>query len=705
MNLTNTMSPQLFLYEKIKPFGLPIAILMLMVMMVIPLPSILLDIFFTTNILLSLLILMVALHTFRPLDFSSFPTVLLFATILRLGLNVASTRIVLSAGHTGPDAAGKVIEAFGEFVIAGNYVVGIFVFAILIIINLVVITKGAGRVSEVSARFTLDAMPGKQMAIDADLNAGLLTSEEAKQRRDDVAKEADFYGSMDGASKFVKGDAVAGILILLINIIGGLIIGIAQHDLPASVAAENYIILSVGDGLVAQIPSLLLAIATAIIVTRVSTSQDLSQQIGSQIGMKQAWLPSAGVLFLLGLIPGMPNVLFLIASGLTFFIWWRIKQKEDETNEGSDNINENGEIIVKEEKDDDNSINLSEIADNSAISMQLGYGLIQMVDDENDGPLIARITGVRKQISKELGFIIPPVRIRDDLSLDANHYRIRIGQEIVAEDKVFPQLILAIPGESAQTKIEGTDVKDPSFGMEATWIERHQQAKAENLGYMVVEPESVIATHLNQILSSQANELLGQDDVQSLLDNLSKTSPQLVSSTVPKLIPLNILTSVLKLLLAERMPISDLRRILEVLASQNHKNNSPLDIAESVRPAISGLLIQQIAPLNSPLPVITFSAELEQMIVNIAKQTGANGLILEASLIQKIVTAVNSVMEKMQNENRKAVMITAPVIRRDLSHMLRQHIPNLDVLSFTELPDNKKIEVIANIGSEEQNNN
>ena len=705
MNLTNTMSPQLFLYEKIKPFGLPIAILMLMVMMVIPLPSILLDIFFTTNILLSLLILMVALHTFRPLDFSSFPTVLLFATILRLGLNVASTRIVLSAGHTGPDAAGKVIEAFGEFVIAGNYVVGIFVFAILIIINLVVITKGAGRVSEVSARFTLDAMPGKQMAIDADLNAGLLTSEEAKQRRDDVAKEADFYGSMDGASKFVKGDAVAGILILLINIIGGLIIGIAQHDLPASVAAENYIILSVGDGLVAQIPSLLLAIATAIIVTRVSTSQDLSQQIGSQIGMKQAWLPSAGVLFLLGLIPGMPNVLFLIASGLTFFIWWRIKQKEDETNDGSDTINENGEIIVKEEKDDDNSINLSEIADNSAISMQLGYGLIQMVDDENDGPLIARITGVRKQISKELGFIIPPVRIRDDLSLDANHYRIRIGQEIVAEDKVFPQLILAIPGESAQTKIEGTDVKDPSFGMEATWIERHQQAKAENLGYMVVEPESVIATHLNQILSSQANELLGQDDVQALLDNLSKTSPQLVSSTVPKLIPLNILTSVLKLLLAERMPISDLRRILEVLASQNHKNNSPLDIAEAVRPAISGLLIQQIAPLNSPLPVITFSAELEQMIVNIAKQTGANGLILEASLIQKIVTAVNSVMEKMQNENRKAVMITAPVIRRDLSHMLRQHIPNLDVLSFTELPDNKKIEVIANIGSEEQNNN
>ena len=705
MNLTSTSSKDFFPFEKLKALGLPVAILMLMMMMVVPLPAVLLDIFFTTNILLSLLILMVSLHTFRPLDFSSFPTVLLFATILRLGLNVASTRIVLSAGHTGPDAAGKVIEAFGEFVIAGNYVVGIFVFAILIIINLVVITKGAGRVSEVSARFTLDAMPGKQMAIDADLNAGLLTSEEAKQRREDIAKEADFYGSMDGASKFVKGDAIAGILILLINIIGGLIIGIAQHDLPVSTAAENYIILSVGDGLVAQIPSLLLAIATAIIVTRVSTSQDLSKQIGSQIGIKQAWLPSAGVLFLLGIIPGMPNFLFLIASGLTLFIWWTIKKQSENSavyNEMQGTSNDESDV---DQEKDENSISLSEIADNSAISMQLGYGLIQLVDDENDGPLIARITGVRKQISKELGFIIPQVRIRDDLSLEANHYRIRIGQEIVAEDKIFPQLLLAIPGDSAQTKIDGTDVKDPSFNMDATWIEPHQQARAENLGYMVVEPEAVIATHLNQVLSKQSSELLGQDDVQALLDNLSQSSPQLVSSSVPKIIPLNVLTSILKSLLAERMPISDLKRILEVLTTQNVKNASPIELAESIRPTISGLLIQQIAPLNSPLPIITFSAELEQMIVNIAKQTGANGLILEASLIQKIVSAINEVMEKMQSQNRNAVMITAPVIRRDLSHMLRQHIPSLNVLSFTELPDSKKIEVVANIGSEETSNN
>ena len=548
-------------------------------------------------------------------------------------------------------------------------------------------------------------MPGKQMAIDADLNAGLLTSEEAKQRRDDIAKEADFYGSMDGASKFVKGDAIAGILILLINIIGGLIIGIAQHDLPVSTAAENYIILSVGDGLVAQIPSLLLAIATAIIVTRVSTSQDLSKQIGTQIGIKEAWLPSAGVLFLLGIIPGMPNLLFLTASALTFFIWWTIKKQAESSGEINDkSVKENDEDKL-DNTDDDNTLSLSEIADNSAISMQLGYGLIQLVDDENDGPLIARITGVRKQISKDLGFIIPQVRIRDDLSLEANHYRIRIGQEIVAEDKIFPQLLLAIPGDSAQTKIEGTDVKDPSFNMDATWIEPHQQARAENLGYMVVEPEAVIATHLNQILSKQASDLLGQDDVQALLDNLSKTSPQLVSSTVPKLVPLNILTSILKLLLIEKMPISDLKRILEVLASLNVKTMSPIELAEAIRPTISSLLIQQIAPLNNALPIITFSAELEQMIVNIAKQTGANGLILEGSLIQKIVSSINSVMEKMQTENRKAVMITAPVIRRDLSQMLRQHIPTLDILSFTELPDNKKIEVVANIGSDEESNN
>jgi len=701
MNLTTqNISQQFFGLNKLKSLALPLGILVLIVMMVIPLPSYLLDVFFTSNILLSLLILMVALHTFRPLDFSSFPTVLLFATILRLGLNVASTRIVLSQGHTGPDAAGKVIEAFGSFVIAGNYVVGIFVFAILIIINLVVVTKGAGRVSEVSARFTLDAMPGKQMAIDADLNAGLLTSEDAKNRREEIAKEADFYGAMDGASKFVKGDAIAGILILLINIIGGLTIGLAQHDLPLSTAAENYIILSVGDGLVAQIPSLLLAISTAIIVTRISSNHDLSEQIGSQIGIKEAWLPSSAVLFLIGMIPGMPNFLFLIASVLSLLMWYYLyKNKLDEETEDKLSAEEGKSVLNQSET---NNIDLDEISDNSQISMQLGYGLIQLVDDNNEGPLISRITGVRKQLSKELGFIIPQVRVRDDLTLDSNVYRIRIGQTIVGEDKIYPNLLLAIPGDNSQTKIEGINVKDPSFNMASTWIEKHEVSKAESLGYMVVEPEAVIATHLNQLLNKYSSELIGQDDVQSLLDNLSKTSPQLVSLTVPKIFPLNILTTVLKSLLSERIPINDLRKILEKLSTINNKNLSPYELAEIVRPTVVGLLIQQLAPLNQALPIITFSGNLEQMILNIANQSGENGLILEPSLIQKIVSSINNTIENLQNENKKPVLITAPAIRKDISLMLRQHIDNVDVLSFTELPDDKKIDVVATINLDQE---
>ena len=705
MNLTTqNISQQFLAINKLKSLALPLGILILIVMMVIPLPSYLLDVFFTSNILLSLLILMVALHTFRPLDFSSFPTVLLFATILRLGLNVASTRIVLSQGHTGPEAAGKVIEAFGSFVIAGNYVVGIFVFAILIIINLVVVTKGAGRVSEVSARFTLDAMPGKQMAIDADLNAGLLTSEDAKNRREEIAKEADFYGAMDGASKFVKGDAIAGILILLINIIGGLTIGLAQHDLPLSTAAENYIILSVGDGLVAQIPSLLLAISTAIIVTRISSNHDLSEQIGSQIGIKEAWLPSSAVLFLIGMIPGMPNFLFLIASVLSLLMWYYLyKNKFNEEDEGQISTDDDGKPVL--DQSESNNIDLDEISDNSQISMQLGYGLIQLVDDNNEGPLISRITGVRKQLSKELGFIVPQVRVRDDLTLDSNVYRIRIGQTIVGEDKIYPNLLLAIPSDNSQTKIEGINVKDPSFKMDSTWIEKHEVSKAESLGYMVVEPEAVIATHLNQILNKYSSELIGQDDVQSLLDNLSKTSPQLVSLTVPKIFPLNILTTVLKSLLTERIPISDLRKILEKLSTINNKNLSPYELAEIVRPTVVGLLIQQLAPLNQALPIITFSGNLEQMILNIANQSGENGLILEPSLIQKIVSSINNSIEKLQNENKKPVLITAPAIRKDISLMLRQHIDNVDVLSFTELPDDKKIDVVATINLDQEDTN
>tara|TARA_E500000178_G_scaffold43678_1_gene39056 strand:+ start:963 stop:3062 length:2100 start_codon:yes stop_codon:yes gene_type:complete len=679
----------------IKNMGLPLGILMLVAMMVLPLPSVLLDVFFTSNILLSLLILMVAMNAFRPLDFSSFPTILLFATILRLGLNVASTRVVLSQGHTGTDAAGKVIEAFGAFVVAGNYVVGIFVFIILVIINLLVITKGAGRVSEVSARFTLDAMPGKQMAIDADLNAGALTTEEAKQRREEISKEADFYGSMDGASKFVKGDAIAGILILIINILGGLIIGIWLHGLGIEEAANTYFLLSVGDGLVAQIPSLLLAIATAIIVTRVSETQNLGEHISKQMNLSRAWLPVSGVLILIGIVPGMPNTLFLIAgfgAALASFFSRKSENREE--------AQELEKLTAPEETDSEEKINLADIADNSPISVQLGYGLIGMVDEESGGPLVNRITGIRRQVSKDLGFIIPAVRVKDDLTLPANQYRIRVGQTIVGEDTLYPDRKLAIPGDSSKVKISGIEVIDPSFGMEAIWIESHKQAEAETNGYMVVEPESVLATHFSRILFRNAGKLIGQDDVQSLLDNLSESAPQLVQSVIPKIVPLHSLTGVMRLLLDERVPISDLRQVLETLSGMNLTSMSIHDMAEALRPDLAGLLIQRLAPLNEPLPVITFSSGLEHMLINMARQSGEEGLVLDNTLAQKLITSLVQANEKIGAEGKQAALVVSPAIRRQISSIVRQHIEDIVVMGFTELPDNRKINIIASIGED-----
>jgi len=679
----------------LKNMGLPLGILMLVAMMVLPLPAALLDIFFTSNILLSLLILMVAMNAFRPLDFSSFPTILLFATILRLGLNVASTRIVLSQGHTGTDAAGKVIEAFGAFVVAGNYVVGIFVFIILVIINLLVITKGAGRVSEVSARFTLDAMPGKQMAIDADLNAGALTTEEAKLRREEISKEADFYGSMDGASKFVKGDAIAGILILIINILGGLIIGIWLHGLGIEEAANTYFLLSVGDGLVAQIPSLLLAIATAIIVTRVSETQDLGEHISKQMNLSRAWLPVSGVLILIGIVPGMPNTLFLIAgfgAALASFLSRRSEDFED--------AQELEKLAAPDETNSEDKINLADIADNSPISVQLGYGLIGMVDEESGGPLVNRITGIRKQVSKDLGFIIPAVRVKDDLTLPANQYRIRVGQTIVGEDTLYPDRKLAIPGNSSKIKISGIEVIDPSFGMEAIWIESHKQAEAESNGYMVVEPESVLATHFSRILFRNAGKLIGQDDVQSLLDNLSESAPQLVQSVIPKIVPLHSLTGVMRLLLDERVPISDLRQVLETLSGMNLTNMSIQDMSEALRPDLAGLLIQRLAPLNEPLPVITFSSGLEHMLINMVRQSGEEGLVLDNALAQKLITSLVQANEKIGAEGKQAALVVSPAIRRQISAIVRQHIEDIVVMGFTELPDNRKINIVATIGED-----
>lgn len=670
---------------------LPVGILVLIAMMVLPLPVFLLDGFFVLNILLSLLILMVTLHTYRPLDFSSFPNLLLIATVLRLALNVASTRIVLGEGHTGPDAAGQVIKTFGEFVVSGNYVVGIFVFIILTIINLVVITKGAGRVSEVAARFTLDAMPGKQMAIDADLNAGVLTAEEATERRREIADEADFYGSMDGASKFVKGDAIAGILILAINIIGGLTIGIVQNDMAVADAAQAYILLSIGDGLVAQIPSLLLSIATAIIVTRVSSKHNMAQHISRQVHISRAWIPTAAVVGILGLVPGMPNELFLFfAIGAAAAAYFAIRSENEVENTHEEDAEQaplSGDVVT-----------LEDVTDYAPVSLQLGYGLIALVDDDKAGPLVSRITSIRREVSKALGFVVPPVRIRDDLALQPNQYRIRIGHTIVGEDIVYPDRKLALPGDSSAVDLDGIKVRDPSFGVEAVWIRPAQQTQAEANDYVVIEPISVIATHMSQLLTKHAADLIGQDDVQAMLDNLAKRHPQLVQSIVPKLLPLHVLTEVLRLLLVERIPIADLRKILEGLSVIAPNVKSPVAMSESLRPSLVPLLIQQLSALGQTMPVITLTPDFEQLLLRTQRQSGDEDLVLDGGLAKNLLRSLNEISERLVNESRPCILVVAPQIRRHLADFIRSHVPQVVILGFTELPENRSVEIVATIG-------
>ncbi|MFZ8881845.1 MAG: flagellar biosynthesis protein FlhA [Paracoccaceae bacterium] len=682
---------------------LPLGILFIVAMMVLPLPTILLDIFFSLNIFLSLLVLMVAIHTFRPLDFSSFPSLLLVATVLRLALNVASTRIVLAEGHTGTDAAGQVIEAFGAFVIAGNFAVGIFVFAILVIINLVVITKGAGRVSEVSARFTLDAMPGKQMAIDADLNAGILTPEEATRRRSEVSREADFHGAMDGASKFVKGDAVAGILILAINIIGGVSIGMLQHDLSFNDAASLYILLSVGDGLVAQIPSLLLSIATAIIVTRVSSSQAMAEHIGEEISLAQAWFPVAAVLGIIGLVPGMPTALFGGMAISAAFIGYMINRAQRE----KESLEDEAQAYDLEEDDiDDNTVSARHISDSARISVILSYPLITMVEDEVNGLLVRRIAAIRKEISKALGFVVPSVRIRDDLNLEPNFYQIKIGQKIVAEDKVYPGRLLTIPTGDSAVALDGEKVIEPTFGLEAYWISEEQRTLAEARGYVVVEPETVMTTQLSRMIEIHAHELIGQDEIKQVVDQLSEDSPALVSSVVPKLIPFHNLTAVLKKLLEEQVPITDMRKILEVLAEMSGRNLSIADTAEALRAYLVPLLLQRLVPLKEAIPVVTLEPSFENILINTDRQNQQEDLIIDANLSQTLLRKLSDVVEEQMAQSKTPFLIVSPVIRRKLAKLVRSHLSDLNVLSFTELPETKKVDVIATISgtNDEQNN-
>ncbi len=669
---------------------LPVATLMLVMLMVVPIPAALLDVGFTLNIMISLAVLMVALNAAKPLDFSSFPTVLLFATLLRLALNVASTRVVLVSGHEGTAAAGHVIEAFGHFLIGGDYAVGIFVFLILMIINLVVVTKGAGRVAEVSARFTLDAMPGKQMAIDADLNAGLLTPDEAKQRRQEVATEADFYGSMDGASKFVKGDAVAGVLILVINIIGGLVLGTMSHGMSLADAAETYVLLAIGDALVASVPALLLSIAAASIVTRVSSPMDLSTQISSQFGSSRAWIPVTAILTLLGLLPGMPHFIVLPAAALSGYVAWKLRKAEQAKPVASE--------VDLAPAPSPNAIGWDEVSDNAIIGLELGYGLIGLVDERKGAPLMARITGIRRQLSKELGFVVPLVRVRDELGLGPNSYRITVAGVVAGEDEIWPEDLLALDAGGALDKVEGREVRDPTFGLDAVWISPSKRADAVVAGYTVVDPSTVVATHLNHIIATTAADLFGLDEAQKLLDALKEISPQLVQGLTPNPLPLASIAALCRALLAEGVPLKDFRRIAEAMVDAAAEDADPIRMLEGVRQRIGALIVQTVVPIRMPLPVLTLDAGLESLIHQAVRAGQGAAHPIEPALGQRIVQAVGEAAGPLLSQAQRFAIVTSPVARRALARLLAPHLRDVPVLSFLEIPDGKPVEVVAVIG-------
>ena len=661
---------------------LPLGILTLVLLMVVPIPPLLLDIFFVANLGVALIVLMVAINTRKPLDFSAFPTVLLFATLLRLSLNVASTRVVLVGGHKGTAAAGHVIEAFGNFLIGGDYVVGIFVFAILMIINLVVITKGAGRVSEVAARFTLDAMPGKQMAIDADLNAGLLTADQARSRRAEVSTEADFHGAMDGASKFVKGDAVAGVLILAINIVGGLVLGVVQHGLSLSVAAKTYLLLAIGDGLVAQVPALLLSIAAAMIVTRVASEHDLAGQISSQFASAAAWLPVAGILALLGVLPGMPHFVLLPAAAGAGAAAWALSRTR-------------AEAPPPPVASDPTSIDWDEVGDTARVALDLGYGLIALVDEARGAPLMARITAIRRSLSKSLGFVVPVVRVRDDIGLSPQTYRILIDGVAAGEDQAWPDDVLALEAGPIDPPLPGRAVKDPSFGLDARWIDPGETDLATAAGYTVVDAATVIGTHLNTLLTARAHLLLGQDEVQKLLDGLARDAPQLVAGLVPKQVALATVTQVLQRLVEEGVPIRDLRLVIDALATVAARSTDSSELTELVRPALGAAIVQTLAGLREPLLAITLASDLEELLAASVRAAPNSAWPFDPALGTRVL---DSLADACGAQAAPVAIVTAPGVRRALFQLIRHRLPGTRVLSIFEIPDDRAIEVVATVG-------
>jgi len=676
--------------------GAPFLIVMMLGMMILPLPPFILDFLFTFNIALSLIVLLASIYVSRPLDFGVFPSVLLIATLLRLALNVASTRVVLLEGHNGTAAAGRVIEAFGDFVVGGNYAVGLVVFAILVIINFVVVTKGAGRISEVTARFTLDAMPGKQMAIDADLNSGLIGQEDARERRADVAREASFYGAMDGASKFVRGDAIAGILILFINVIGGFSIGILQYNLSADEAATNYILLTIGDGLVAQIPSLLLSVAAALIVTRVGSAADIGGQISEQILQSpKVFYITAGIIGSLGMVPGMPNMIFLFISAVLIVAGYNIGQgtvvEEDKSEEVVPRSAEELEIATELSWDDVLGVDI--------IGLEVGYRLISLVDQKQGGELLARIKGIRKKISQDLGFLVHSVHIHDNLNLPPNGYRITLLDVPVASGEVHPGLDMAINPGQVFGELDGVPGKDPAFDLDTVWIEPGQKEEAQSKGYTVVDCSTVIATHLSHALRTHAYELLGHDEVQKLLDSLAQKSPKLVENLIPDILPLGTILKVMQNLLEESIPIRDTRSIVEALAEYgvNEKNSDLLTTA--VRNSIGRTICQSVVGAEAEIKVITLQPDMERLLLDSVGGENVTGLIgIEPGLAETLLNEIQASSQELEASGQTPVILVSDRLRPWLSRFARGANPRLRVLAYTEIANNKRIEVVSTLG-------
>jgi flagellar biosynthesis protein FlhA len=693
MTLTDTLMRlprQMMAGNQGKGLAGPVLIILILSMMVLPLPPFLLDLLFTFNIALSIMVLLVSMYTMKALDFAAFPAVLLFTTLLRLSLNVASTRVVLMEGHTGPDAAGKVIEAFGHFLVGGNFAVGVMVFIILVVINFMVITKGAGRIAEVGARFTLDAMPGKQMAIDADLNAGLIGEDVARKRRAEVAQEADFYGSMDGASKFVRGDAVAGLLILVINIIGGLIVGMAQHGLDFSQAATTYTLLAIGDGLVAQIPALVISTAAGVIVSRVTTDEDVGGQLTGQLfANPQVLFLTAGVIGLMGLIPGMPNLAFLIIAGGLVWLGRRVARR------GAVGAAAAAEPAPAPLPAESQEASWDDVALVDPLGLEVGYRLISLVDKSQNGELLGRIKSIRKKFAQDIGFLVPVIHIRDNLEIKPNAYVLKLKGVQIGEGEAFPGQWMAINPGQVSASLPGTQTRDPAFGLPAVWIDSGLREQAQIYGYTVVDASTVVATHLNHLIHAHAAELLGRQEVQQLLDRIGKESPMLVQDLVPKTLPLTTLQKVLQNLLDESVPIRDMRTILDVLAEHAPTVTDTTELSSLIRLSLSRAIVQQIFPGNEALQVIGLDSALDRVLL----QALSNSAGLEPGLADRLLREAQQAMDRQAGLGLPPVLVVQHPLRVLLARFLRRSLPQLKVLSHAEIPDTRTIQVTATIGA------